>query len=64
METTQLPPKKLTLDRMTIAVLNNSRSNMLRGQQYRAAYFEQSTLPACDVTNPTTITYGLGVNLQ
>lgn len=64
METTQRSPKKLTLDRMTIAVLNNSWSKGLKGQQYRAAYFEQSTLPACDVTNPTTITYAVGINIQ
>jgi hypothetical protein len=63
MQLNQQPAKKLRLDRMTIAVLENSWCNGHRGVN-KANLAEQSTYPACDVTNPTTIMQGGGILMR
>lgn len=49
MKKTLQEPKKLTLNKTTIAVLSNSFNNGYKAANILGGY--SSTLPACDVTN-------------
>jgi hypothetical protein len=54
MKKTLREPKRLTLERTTIALLSNPANKRVQGGNQWAGGYTQSTLPECDVTNTGT----------